>query len=296
MTITTPKLGPLGQSKPADYQLVIRPNQNWLKIDWTGLAEHTDLLRLLVRRDLVSKYKQTVLGPLWWIVQPLALALVFTIVFGRVINVSTNGVPRILFNLCSLLGWTYFAQNLNSTASTFISNAGLFGKVYFPRLIVPLATTIANLCAFAVQFAVFVLFYTAYKLFASPSSLHVDWTVIMLPLLLLETAAFSLGAGLWLASLTGKYRDLSHALPLVTSIWMFVTPVFYPLTQFPKSLERLAIFNPMSTITESFRRLLLGVGMVTPAMIAISATITFATLLSGVLLFQRAERTVLDTI
>jgi lipopolysaccharide transport system permease protein len=284
------------QDSPDEYLLTIRSNRNWLRIDWAELAEHSDLLRLLVRRDLLSKYKQTVLGPLWWVVQPVALALVFTVVFGRVVTVPTNGVPRLLFNLCSLLGWTYFGQNLNAVSSTFISHAGLFGKVYFPRLIVPLATTISNLCALGVQFSVFFCFYIAHRLFAATSGLHLGLNVLMLPLLVLETAAFSLGAGLWLASLTGKYRDLSYALPLLINVWMFLTPVFYPLSQFPKRLQALAIFNPMSTIVESFRRLLLGVGTVTPAAIAISITITIMILLSGIWLFQRAERTVVDTI
>jgi lipopolysaccharide transport system permease protein len=288
--------GPGEQDSPEDYLLTIRPHRSWLKIDWADLAEHSDLLRLLVRRDLISKYKQTVLGPLWWVVQPVALALVFTVVFGHVVNVPTNGVPRILFNLCSLLGWTYFAQNLNSVSSTFISNAALFGKVYFPRLISPFATTISNLCAFFVQFGVFFGFYIAYKFFVRSGGLHLNLSVLLLPLLVLETAAFSLGAGLWLASLTGKYRDLSYALPLLINVWMFLTPVFYPLAQFPKQLARLAIFNPMSTIVESFRKLLLGVGTVTPEAVAISVGITLLALLSGIWLFQRAERTIIDTI
>ncbi len=284
---------------PADYEVVLRPNRAWIRLDLRELWEHRDLLMLLVRRELVSKYKQTLLGPAWFILQPLIMALVFAFVFGRVADMSTSGLPRILFYLCSLLGWSYFSQSLNNAAVTFTANADLFGKVYFPRLIVPIALILSNLFALALQFAVFVLFYAYHRLFTA-APLTLDWHLLLLPLLILQTALFSLGMGLWVGSLSARYRDLAHAMQFFILIWMFVTPVFFTLdealTKLPASLSWIFYLNPMAPIVESYRILLLGVGSVSPALLGSSIVITFLLLVTGVFIFQKIERTVVDTV
>jgi lipopolysaccharide transport system permease protein len=275
---------------------VVDPYRPWTRIPWAELVDHRDLLFLLVRRDVVSRYKQTVLGPAWYVLQPLLMSVVFTVVFSRVSGISTDGVPRMLFYLGGQLGWNYFVLNLNRTAGTFTSNAHIFGKVYFPRLIVPLAAVTSNLLALALQLGVFLLFVLGFKLFASWTGHGIGWSVLLLPVLVVQTAALSLGVGLWIASLTVKYRDLAYAMSFLTSVWMFLTPVFYPLSQIDAASRWIFLINPMTAVVESYRLVLLGVGTVdTPALLS-SAAMTVAVLLTGVLVFQRTERTAMDTI
>jgi lipopolysaccharide transport system permease protein len=275
---------------------VIAPNRGWFKVDWMELLERRDLLFLLVRRDLVSKYRQTVLGPAWHVLQPLALAVVFTMIFGRVAGIPTDGAPRILFYLCSLFAWHCFAQNLQATSATFSANASLFGKVYFPRLVVPLAAVLSNLVALGIQFGVFLSFYLVHKLFQVGSGYGMTLGALLLPLLVMQTAAFALGVGLWISSLTAKYRDLRHAMSFIMLIWMLLTPVIYPLSQVPGRYGQLLLLNPVATMVESFRYVLLGVGTVNGTAVASSIAITIVVLWTGLLFFQRTERTVVDTL
>jgi lipopolysaccharide transport system permease protein len=286
-------------SSPSGYPKVrhiIAPNRAWFRFDWAELLARRDLLSLLVRRDLVSRYRQTVLGPAWLVLQPLALALVFSMVFGRVAAIPTDGAPRILFYLCGLFGWSCFAQNLQSTSSTFSANADLFGKVFFPRLVMPLAAVLSNLVSLTVQFAVFLLFYLGYKLFQVGSGYGMGINALLLPLLVFQTAAFALGVGLWISVLTARYRDLRHAMSFIMLIWMFLTPVIYPLSKVPGEYRQLLQLNPVATMVESIRSVLLGVGTVSPIALAWSVAVTLVVLGSGILLFQRAERTVVDTL
>jgi lipopolysaccharide transport system permease protein len=286
-------------SSPSDFPKVrhiIAPNRAWLRFDWAELLARRDLLSLLVRRDLVSRYRQTILGPAWLVLQPLALALVFSLVFGRVAAIPTDGAPRILFYLCSLFGWHCFALNLQSTSSTFSANADLFGKVFFPRLVMPLAAVLSNLVSLTIQLAVFLLFYLGYKLFQIGSGYGMGISALLLPLLVLQTAAFALGVGLWISVLTARYRDLRHAMSFLMLIWMFLTPVIYPLSKVSPDYRYLLQLNPVATMVESIRSVLLGVGTVTPLALTWSLGITIVVLVSGILLFQRAERTVVDTL
>lgn len=287
---------PSPSSAPGEFEYVIEPNRAWLKINCAELFEHRDLLFLLVRRDLVAKYKQTVLGPLWHVIHPLVMAVVFTVVFSRVAAISTEGVPRVLFYLCGLLGWNYFSQNLNSTSGTFTSNATLFGKVYFPRLVVPIATVISNLVSVAMQFTIFLLFFLGYKLFTTGAGFHMSWTAFFLPALIAQTAALSLGLGLMLSALTAKYRDLQHALTFLISIWMFASPVFYPVSEISAGSKWIFMMNPIAPVLESYRRVLLGIGTVDPLALGASIAVTVVILLGGIILFQRAERTAVDTL
>ena len=278
-------------------EIVIEPNRNWFRLNWAEFWEYRDLLFLLVRRDFLSKYKQTVLGPAWFVLQPLLTTLVFTVFFGKVAKVSTEGVPGMLFYLCGMLGWNYFAQNISTGAATFTNNAQLFGKVYFPRLVVPVSAIISNAFALGLNLVVYLAFFTWYKSFVPEAApLRIGVAACWVPLLILETAALSLGVSLWLSASSAKYRDLSHITPLLIQLWMFATPIIYPASSLPPQMQWINWVNPMSAITEGFRYCLLGkstLGM--PAMIA-SALLTMALLLSGILLFQKTERTVVDTV
>ena len=283
--------------QPDNYEIVIQPNRNWFRIDWQGLLHYRDLLFLLVRRDFVSKYKQTILGPAWFVIQPLLMSLVFTVIFGKVAKIPTDGLPPMLFYLCGLLSWRYFASCLNATSVTFITNANLFGKVYFPRLVVPLSTIISNLLAFAIQLVMFLGFYFYFKYFTSAGvSIKPNLFIFTLPLLLLQTAAISLGVGLWMSALTAKYRDLQFLMNFLAQLWMYATPIIYPISMVPGKWRFLIAFNPMASIVESFKYAFFGTGTVSPNYLLISIFITIITLLTGILVFKRTERTFIDTV
>ncbi len=279
------------------YELVIEPSRGWFHISWREFWEYRDLLVLLVRRDFLSKYKQTLLGPIWFILQPLLTTIMFVIVFGRVAQIPTDDIPQPLFYLCGLLGWNYFAQNVTTGATTFTANAHLFGKVYFPRVILPAAAIISNLFAFALQFIPFAGFFVYYKFFtAAGHNFNLDWTVVFLPLVLLQASLFSLGVSLWMSASTAKYRDLVHLNQFIVQLWMFATPVIYPLSKIPPRLEWIAWINPMAAVVECFRVTLLGRGTLSPEFVATSVLLSLGVTASGILVFQKMERTAVDTV
>ena len=281
----------------SDYCVVIEPNRSWFRLPWRDLLHYRDLWFLLVRRDFVAKYKQTILGPAWFIIQPLLMTLMFTVVFGRIAKIPTDGLPGMLFYLCGMLAWTYFAECIRGTSTIFVTNANLFGKVYFPRLVVPLAVVTSNLIAFAIQLATFIGFWLYFKFF-TPAGDHFALTpyLFALPLLLLQTAAIGLGVGLWMSSLTAKFRDFTHLTGFLTQLWMYATPVVYPLSEVPQRWRWVVSLNPMTGIVETYRYAFLGAGTVEPGYLAGSAVATVVLLVSGVLLFSRTERTFIDTV
>jgi len=283
-------------TRPDKFEIVLRPSTSWRSLELAGIWQYRDLLSLLVWRDFVSKYKQTILGPLWFVIQPLCMTLVFTVIFGSVAGLSTDGLPPVLFYLCGQLGWNYFAQNFSSNSATFVSNAGLFGKVYFPRLVVPLAALVSNLFAFLIQVATFACFYIYFKYGRGAGGFGMDWHVFLLPLLVLQTAILSLGVGLVISALTAKYRDLTHVTALLIQVWMYATPVIYPLSAFPVKWRWVAAVNPMTPIVEAYRLLLLGVGTVEPMHMVGSIASTTIVVAAGLLLFGRVEKTFVDTI
>jgi len=283
-------------TRPEPFEIVLRPDTGWRSVELASLWQYRDLLSLLVWRDFVSKYKQTVLGPLWFIIQPLSMTLVFTVIFGKVAGLSTDGLPPVLFYLCGQLGWNYFSQNFSSNSATFVTNAGLFGKVYFPRLIVPLAALVSNLFAFAIQVATFLCFSLYFKYGRGAGGFGMDWRVVLLPLLVLQTAVLSLGVGLVMSALTAKYRDLTHLSALLIQVWMYATPVIYPLSEFPVRWRWIAALNPMTPIVEAFRLVLLGVGTVTPLHIVSSIATTVVLAVAGLMLFSRVEKTFVDIV
>lgn len=285
---------------PTD-EIVIRPNQSWLHIDWRGILQYKDLVLLMVRRDFIARYKQTVLGPTWFVINPVLTSLTFTLVFSRVLGVSTGGVPPVLFYLSGMLGWSYFSNLLNTTSSALLSNASLFGKVYFPRLIVPLAMAISSCIAFAIQLCTFLV---VLVFFATSDRLAVSWPQVLialaaLPLVLLHTALLALGVGLSLASVTAKYRDFQHLTGFLVQLWMYLTPVIFPFSRIQERFPDyawLAALNPMSAIVENIRALFFGsAGMPLPYVL-LSIGIAIGVFVFGVLMYQRTARTFIDTV
>lgn len=273
----------------------IRANGANLNFDWREVWAYRDLLLLLVRRDFVAKYKQTVLGPIWFVAQPTLMTLVFTLVFDRVANLSTDGLPAPLFYMSGLLGWNYFSATFGAVGSTFPGNMHLFSKVYFPRIIVPLSVVISNLLTFLVQCATFAVFFVYFKFFTSPSqSFDISYYILFFPCVVLQTMALALGVGLCIASFTAKYRDLVHVLGVLSQVWMYATPIIYPMSKVPLEWRWLLALNPMTGIVESFRYLLLGRATLSLAVTLSSLVLTATALVLGLLCFRRVERTVVD--
>jgi lipopolysaccharide transport system permease protein len=280
-----------------NIEIIIEPNKNWFYIDWRGLFHYRDLLFLLVRRDFVAQYKQTILGPLWFVIQPLLMTIVFTVIFGKIAKISTDEIPPMLFYLSGLLGWRYFADCFNSTSSVFIGTVDLFSKVYFPRLIIPFSTIISHLFTFAIQLATFLGFYVYYKFFTGVgSTFSLNGMVLFLPLFVLQTALLSLGMGLLMSALTAKYRDLRFLMGFFTQLWMYVTPVIYPMSLVPDKWKWAVALNPMAPIIEYYRYAFFGTGVVELQYFVISLGITFFVLMLGLVLFNKVERTFIDTV
>lgn len=262
-----------------------------------GIARYRDLLFFLVRRDFVARYQQTVLGPLWHIIQPLFTTVVFTLIFGNIARLPTDRIPPPLFYLCGLVAWNFFVATFSNTSNTFLSNAGIFGKVYFPRLIIPLSFIISNAITFLIQMGAFSVLYVYFKFFTGAGILiKPNLLLFALPLVLLQISVFGLGIGLWMAALSAKYRDILVVLGFITQLWMYATPVIYPLSMVPEKWRFLAALNPMSMSIEAFKYALFGTGIINASYFTLSAAITLIVTLSGLVLFNRAEGTFIDTV
>ena len=273
----------------------IRPATGWFDLHLADLWRYRDLILLFVRRDFVALYKQTVLGPLWYVIQPLLTTLVFTIIFGRVARIPTDGLPPTLFYLAGLTPWNYFAGCLTKTSGTFISNANIFGKVYFPRLAVPLSVVISGLIGFAIQLALFLCFMAFYALKGTVISVS-PLLILFLPLLVLQTAALGLGFGIIVSSLTTRYRDLAFLVSFGVQLWMYATPIVYPASRIPPAWLWLSYLNPMTPVVELFRYAFLGSGTVNPWKVEFSLAMTLLILFSGIVLFSRVEKSFMDTV
>lgn len=283
-----------------EFEIYIRPNQGWFNIDWKGLRDYRDLLVLLIRREFVSKYQQTILGPLWFVINPLLTTVVFSVVFGKVVGVHTDGIDPTLFYMGGLVAWSYFASVLSTTAGTFTGNAHLFGKVYFPRLIVPIAMAASQLFTFLIQLGTFVLLFVIYHFKGKAEGLGPNAVLFMMPVLIVHMAMLGLGVGMALSSLTAKYRDFVHLSAFLVQLWMYGTPIIYPLstlmTKIPPGLQWLGILNPMTMVVEAFRYSIMGHGTFNPTYYGISFALSFAIFLVGLMLFQRSARTFVDTV
>ena len=273
---------------------VIRSRAGWLDLGLGELWRYRDLVWLLARRDLVAQYQQTVLGPFWHLVQPLLTTLTFTLVFGRVAGLPTDGLPRPLFYLVGYVVWSYFSRNLTQIAGTFVSNAHLFGKVYFPRLAVPIATVLSNSFALAVQLAFVAATIVVYRQAGTPVR-PTAWLGAA-PLLLLVTAGLGLGSGLIVAALSTRYRDLTHLTTQGILLLMYASTVLVPLASVPPRYRLVILANPITPILETVRAGLLGRGTVAWTHLAYAAGVALILLILGVALFSRAQRTSIDTV
>jgi lipopolysaccharide transport system permease protein len=286
-------------SKAGDYsniEIVLRADTNGPNLQLGEIWRYRDLLLILIWRDFSAKYKQTILGPIWFVLQPIMMTLIFTVIFAHVAKVSTDGLPPLLFYLCGQLGWNYFAANMNSNSTIFITNGNLFSKVYFPRLVVPLSALISNLFTFLIQASAFVIFYLYYKYFLRIAGFGMNWHALFLPLLILQTATLSLGCGLLFSALTAKYRDLMHVMGMLIQVWMYGTPIILPLSEFPPKWQWIIALNPMTMVVESFRLTLLGSGTVLPQYVFWSVLLTLVALTGGTILFAKVEKTIVDTV
>lgn len=279
------------------WDLIIESESHSKGINFSELKRYRDLIGLFVKRDFIALYKQTILGPIWIVLQPILTTITFVIVFNRIARID-NGATPFLFIMVGSIAWTYFADCVNKTSETFIGNQNLFGKVYFPRLIVPLSIVITNLIKFGFQFGLFVLIYLYYLFLVPEISMSISWHILLLPVCILTMAIFGMGIGLIISSLTTKYRDLRFLIQFGISLAMFVTPVAYPLSLFPEKYQWILQLNPMSPIIETMRSAFLGSEINTFSWFyfGLSFLISFSILLIGVRLFGKVEKSFMDTI
>ena len=272
----------------------ISPQQSLLDLEFKKIWLHRHLLYQLITRDILAFYKQTVLGPLWFFIQPAFTTLIFTLVFGNFAKVSTQGLPKPLFYLAGIITWSYFSECFNKTSSVFRENAYIFGKVYFPRIIVPIGIVISVLLRFCIQFLLFLICIGIY--YALGYQLAINWAVSLLPVLILLMALQGLGMGIFISALTVKYRDLSFLMPFTLQMLMYSTTVIYPLSTTPDHLKWMVQINPMTAVIETFRYAFLGKGTFNWHALGYSAALTACLLVIGLIAFQKTEKTFIDTI
>ena len=277
-----------------EWDLVIEPQSSLLQLNLKDVWRYRDLLWLLVKRDFVSFYKQTILGPLWFFIQPLFTTIIFTFIFGNLAGLSTDGLPQPLFYMAGITAWNYFADCLTKTSTVFRDNANIFGKVYFPRLIMPLSIVVSNLVRFGVQMLLFFMMigYYAY----TGADFHLNAYVLLFPILVLMMALLGLGLGLIITALTTKYRDLAFLITFGVQLMMYATTVIYPLSAAPAAYKWVIELNPMTGIIEAFRYGFLGEGILTLQTLGYSVIFTLVSLFLGVIIFNKTEKTFVDTV
>ena len=278
------------------WDLLIQPKAHLFDLKLRDVWKYRDLLWLFVRRDFTAQYKQTILGPLWHIIQPIFTTFMFLIVFGKIANIPTDGVPPILFYMSGITIWNYFSACLNSTSNTFVANAGIFGKVYFPRLVIPLSTVASNIIKFGIQFVLLIAVIIFFVL-AKGLHFHFDISLLMIPVLLLMMAGMGLGLGIIVSSLTTKYRDLNILIGFAVQLLMYATPVAYPLSflkhnKFASWIQ----WNPLTPIMEAFRYALFQQGSFSAGSLLYSTAFIIIVLFAGLFMFSKVERTFMDTV
>jgi len=277
-----------------EWDLIIRPKRHLLDVNLKEIWDYRDLLYMFVKRDIVTVYQQTILGPIWFFVQPIATMLTYVIVFGRIANISTDGIPAPLFYLSGVIIWNYFQDCLAKTSSTFASNAGIFGKVYFPRLIVPMSQVVSGIIKFGIQMALFLAVF-AWYLFTTDAVQPNLWMLASGYCVLLM-AGMGLGLGILLSSLTTKYRDLNFLLGFGVQLLMYATPIIYPMSVLSDKLRLWLWWNPISHVIECFKYGFLGSGSASVTGLAYTTAFTLVTLIFGVIIFNRTEQTFMDTV
>lgn len=277
-----------------DWDIEIKPKSKFLSLELSELWSHRDLVRMFVKRDFSSVYKQSILGPLWFFIQPIFTTIIFTVVFGNIAKISTDGIPKILFYLSGITLWNYFSDCLLGTSDTFIKNAAIFGKVYFPRLAVPISIVISNLMKFGVQLLLFLLVYFYYMY--QGAALQPNWVLLLSPLLIINMAVLGLGAGMIISAMTTKYRDLRFLVTFGVQLLMYATPVIYPLSSIGPKYKWIMELNPMTAIIETFKYGFIGSGSFSVAALLQSCIVSIILFIAGSLIFNRVEKTFMDNI
>lgn len=278
-----------------EWDLIIKPQNKWYNVDLGAIWRYRDLLMLLVRRDFVSVYKQTILGPIWFFIQPVLTSLTFAFIFGGLGNISTDGNPAILFYMAGITLWTYFSDCLTKTSSTFVMNAGVFGKVYFPRLIVPLSVLISNLIKLGIQFLIFISLWIYFLL--TSDVLHPNWQSLwLLPVLIFMMAGLGFGAGILISSLTTKYRDLTFLVGFGVQLLMYASSVVLPVSIMSPKVKFIMLLNPLTSIIEAFKYIFLGTGYFSMSWLAYGFCIMTALIVLSVIVFNKVEKSFMDTV
>jgi lipopolysaccharide transport system permease protein len=276
------------------WDIEISSERKWYDLNLKEVIKYKDLIFLFVKRSFSAQYKQTILGPLWFIINPIITTFVSTLIFGNIAGIQSDGVPYFLFYLVGYTLWNYFATCVTTTSSTFISNSGIMGKVYFPRLVMPIASVLFAAINTLVIMGLSVITIIIYAF--GGYEIHVSFLILLVPLLMAQTALLGLGVGIIISSLTTKYRDLAILVSFGINLWMYITPVVYPMSEVPEKLKIVIMLNPMSAVVQNYKYAMLGVGSFEPGYWGISVTVTVALFLIGTMLFNNVEKTFMDTV
>ena len=282
-------------SSTKHWDIEIKPKTGLFDIGFQEIWRYRDLLMMFVKRDFVTVYKQTLLGPFWFFIQPVMTTLIYVIIFGHVARIPTDNIPPTLFYICGITTWNYFSEAFVNTSKTFLENANIFGKVYFPRLILPLSKVVSGLIKFSIQFALFLGIFFYY--YCTTNDLHPNWTIVLIPYYMLIMAVLGLGFGIIFSSLTTKYRDLTFLISFGIQLLMYATPIIYPVSQIKDKLFLTLIkANPMTAIVEGFRYAFLGSGVCDWNLLLYSTCVAAVALITGVIIFNRVEKSFMDTV
>ena len=284
------------KGKKADWSLIIKPHQKLWSVDLGELWRYRDLIQLFVKRNIVVQYKQTILGPLWYVIQPVLTVIMNMVVFGGIAKMSTDGIPQALFYMAGNVCWLYFANCLNQTSNTFVANQSMFGKVYFPRLAIPIATVLSNLFRFGIQLALFIIMWIWFVARGANVSVNVS-TLVLLPIFVVMLGGLGLGFGILVSSMTTKYRDLRILFTFIVQLWMYATPIVYPISMVSEgTLRTLMLANPMTSIIEAFKYATLGQGYFSWGALGYSFAFMSILLVIGVVVFNKVQRSFMDTV
>lgn len=277
-----------------DWDLIVKPHNKWYDIQLKEILRYKDLLLLFVRRDFVSVYKQTILGPIWFFIQPIITSITFTIIFGNLAHITTDGIPPILFYMCGITLWNYFSDTLTKTSDTFTANANIFGKVYFPRMIVPLSVVLSNLIKFSVQLLLFLIVWMFFLF--TRKDIHPNIYLLLVPFLILLMGFLGLAFGIIISSMTTKYRDLKFLVGFGVQLLMYATPIVYPLSIVPEKYKWIILANPVTSIIETFKLAFLGVGNFNILHLGYSLIFTIVLFFTGLVVFHKVEKSFMDTV
>ena len=277
-----------------EYTTVIKPKNKLFEVDFKEIWQYRDLFSMFVKRDIITQYKQTILGPAWFFIQPIITTVMYSIVFAGIAGISTDGLPQFMFYLAGIVCWQYFADCLNKTSSTFTANQGIFGKVYFPRMIVPLSTVASGLVRMGIQFLLFIAVYVYYLFMGVHISPNIY--ILLLPLIIIMLAGLSLGFGIIISSMTTKYRDLTIFFSFIVQLWMYATPIIYPLSSMSPKRQWIMGLNPVTSLVETFKYGTMGVGTFSWMMLGYSFVFMLVLLGIGIIVFNKVQRSFMDTV